>query len=286
MVADPTAVARSPVQRPLDARSQGLRHLVVDALEGGTRGHIGSAMSAIEILRVLYDDILNYRPNDPAWLDRDRCIFSKGHGCLALYAILADKGFFPQGEMKTFSRAGSILCGHPEAQMVPGVEASTGSLGHGFSIGVGMALAARMRGRANRVFVVMSDGELNEGSVWEAAMCASKHRLSNLIVVIDYNKIQSAGPTAEIMELEPLGEKWRAFGFAVAECDRHDVEALHVAFESVPLVDDKPSVVICHTVKGKGIDFAEHDPAWHHRSGIGADLIRDMRESLDRSADA
>ena len=199
---------------------------------------------------------------------------------------LLTRDFFPRDELRTFSRAGSILGGHPEAQKVPGVEASTGSLGHGFSIGVGMALAARMQERKNRVFVIMSDGEINEGSVWEAAMCASKHRLSNIAAVIDYNKIQSAGSTAEIMELEPLADKWRAFGFAVVESDGHDVEALRAAFEDVPFEEDKPSVVICHTVKGKGIDFAEHDPAWHHKSRIGTDLINDLRSSVGRAANA
>ncbi len=286
MAADPIALGRSPAAQRLDTRSQDLRHLVIDALEGGTRGHIGAAMSLIEIMRVLYDDILSYRAEEPAWLDRDRCILSKGHGCLALYAILADKGFFPRDELKTFSRAGSILGGHPEAVLIPGVEATTGSLGHGFSIGVGMALAARMRERNARTFVVMGDGEINEGSVWEAAMCASKHRLSALTAIIDYNKIQSAGLTAEILELEPLADKWRAFGFAVAECDGHDIDALQTNLEGVPFVEGKPSVVICHTVKGKGIDFAEHDPAWHHKSGIGADLVNDLRASVVRAADA
>ena len=283
MVADPIVLARSPDRLPLDRRSRDLRHLVIDALEGGTRGHIGAAMSLIEIMRVLYDDILSYRPSEPAWSERDRCILSKGHGCLAL---LTDKGFFPRDELRTFSRAGSMLGGHPEAQRVPGVEASTGSLGHGLSVGVGMALAARMQERKNRVFVIMSDGEINEGSVWEAAMCASKHRLSNIAAVIDYNKIQLAGSTAEIMELEPLADKWRAFGFAVAESDGHDVEALRPEFEGVPLEEDKPSVVICHTVKGKGIDFAAHNPAWHHKSRIGSELINDLRSSVGRAANA
>ncbi|MDP6389509.1 MAG: transketolase [Alphaproteobacteria bacterium] len=282
MVADPIALARSPASPPLDQRSLTLRGMVVDALEGGERGHIGSAMSLIEIMRVLYDDVLDVRPEDPGWSGRDRCILSKGHGCLALYVLLADKGFFPVDELATFCRRGSILGGHPEAELVPGVEASTGALGHGLSIGVGMALAARMQGRQGRVFVVMGDGEINEGSVWEAAMCAAKHRLSNLIAVIDYNKIQSAGSTAEILELEPLADKWRAFGFAETECDGHDVTALRAAFEGVPLAADGPSVVICHTVKGKGIGFAEHDPAWHHRSRIDADLIADMHAALEQ----
>jgi transketolase len=281
MSANPIAVARSPKSLPLDARSQYLRRLIADALVGGERGHVGSSMSPLEILRVLYDDILHHRPNEPGWPDRDRSILSKGHGCLALYAVLADKGYFPVELLKTFCRKGSILGGHPEHGKVPGVEASTGSLGHGLSIGVGMALAARMRERANRVFVIMGDGEINEGSVWEAAMCAGKHSLANLVAIVDYNKIQSAGPTAEIQELEPLADKWRAFGFATVEVDGHDVAKLCAVFRGVPLDAKRPTAVICHTVKGKGFPFAEHDPEWHHKSRVPSDLGRQLYAALE-----
>lgn len=286
LAANLIALENSLASRRLDERSVKLRQLVLDALAGGERGHIGSTMSLVEIMRVLYDHILNFRPDEPKWIDRDRCILSKGHGCLALYVILADKGFFPVDELGTFCRAGSILGGHPESEKVPGVEASTGALGHGFSIGVGMALAARMQNRSSRVFVVMGDGEINEGSVWEAAMSASKHRLSNLTAIIDYNKIQSAGPTSEIQELEPLLDKWRAFGFAETEVDGHDIAALRETFERLPSDAEKPSAVICHTVKGKGIDFAEHDPAWHHKSRIQAQSVKEMREALGRARNA
>src|SRR5215467_14669425 len=239
------AVQMSPVSPPLDQRSKELRRLVVRALAGGERGHIGSSMSLIEILRVLYDDVLRYRPSEPEWRDRDRMILSKGHGCLALYAVLADKGFFSLDTLDTFCRRDSILGGHPEAGKVPGVEASTGALGHGLPIGVGRAMGLRIKGSDARVFVVTGDGEINEGSVWEAAMSASKHRLSNLTVMIDYNKIQSAGPTREILDLEPLADKWRAFGFGVAEVDGHDVAALREVLGRVPLEADKPSAIIC-----------------------------------------
>jgi transketolase len=276
MTADTIALARSPKSVPLDARSLYLRKLIVEALVGGERGHIGSSMSPLEVIRVLYDDVLRHRPKEPNWLQRDRCILSKGHGCLALYALLADKGYFPLSELKTFCRKGSILGGHPEHGKVPGVEASTGALGHGLSIGVGMALAARMQRRDSRVFVIMGDGEINEGSVWEAALCAGKHKLSNLIAIIDYNKIQSAGSTAEIQDLEPLADKWRAFGFATAEVDGHDCESLRKLFVSLPLDATKPSAVIAHTVKGKGFPFAEHDPNWHHKSKIPSDLAKDL----------
>lgn len=266
---------------PLDERSKYLRKLVVRALQGGERGHVGSSMSLIEIMRVLYDDILRYRSDEPKWHERDRMILSKGHGCIALYVMLADKGFIPLEALDTFCRRDSILGGHPEAGKVPGVEASTGALGHGLSIGVGMALAARIQKRDSRVIVVMGDGEIDEGSVWEAAMCAGKHRLSHLTAVIDYNKIQSAGPTREIQDLEPLLDKWRAFNFAAVDVDGHDVDALRKAFRSLPLDRDRPSAIICHTVKGKGIGFAEHDPSWHHKSKIGQDLVAKLFAALE-----
>lgn len=282
MTADPIALARSPRSTPpLDARARHLRRLVVDALAGGERGHIGSSMSPIEILRVLYDDILRHRPHEPSWPERDRCILSKGHGCLALYAVLADHGYFPAEALKSFCRKGAMLGGHPEAGKVPGVEASTGALGHGLSIGVGMALAARMRRRDSRVFVILGDGEINEGSVWEAALSAGKHGLSNLVALVDYNKIQSAGATAEILELEPLLDKWRAFGFAAAEVDGHDVAALRDLLGRAPLDPARPTAVICHTVKGRGIPFAEHDPAWHHKSRVPADMAARLYAALE-----
>jgi transketolase len=264
----------------LDDRSRFLRQLIVRGLEGGGRGHVGSSMSLVEILRVLYDDVLRYRPSEPKWPDRDRMILSKGHGCLALYAILADKGFIPVETLDTFCRRDSILGGHPEASKVPGVEASTGSLGHGLSFGVGMALAQRIRGGDRRVFVVMGDGEINEGSVWEAAMCAGKHKLAQLTAIIDYNKIQSAGFTRDIQDLEPLVDKWRSFGFAATDVDGHDVPALQALFRKVPLQANRPTAIICHTVKGKGIPFAENDPNWHHKNRFADGELAKIRAAL------
>ena len=281
MTADPIALARSLPAPPLDARSRYLRRLTVDALIGGERGHIGSTMSLIEILRVLYDSVLSYRADEPDWPARDRCVLSKGHGCLALYAVLADKGFFETAALTDFCRHHSFLGGHPERGKVPGVEASTGALGHGLSLGVGMALAQRMRGRAARVFVIMGDGEINEGSVWEAAMSAAKHRLDNLVAIVDYNKIQSAGPTAVIQELEPLADKWRAFGFETVEVNGHDVTALEEVLGALPRATGKPTAVICHTVKGKGIPFAEHDPGWHHKSKLPVEVHADLYAALE-----
>ncbi|MBO6518911.1 MAG: transketolase [Rhodospirillales bacterium] len=268
-----------PKSPPLDARSKELRRLVIDGLDGGGRGHIGSSMSLIEIFRVLYDDVLKHRPDEPLWPDRDRCILSKGHGCLAIYVLLASHGYFPTQELRTFCRFPSFLGGHPERGKVPGVEASTGALGHGLSIGVGTALALRIQKRDSRVFVIMGDGEINEGSVWEAAMSAAKHDLSNLTAVIDYNKIQSYGRTSEVLELEPLLDKWRAFGFEARECDGHDVGALRDLLSN-PLSESKPGLILAHTVKGKGIPFAENDPTWHHKSRLSPEQIETLYAAL------
>jgi len=252
----------------LDKRSKLLRRLVLEMVKVGGRGHIGPALSLIEILRVLYDSILQFRPEQPDWANRDRFILSKGHGCLALYAILADKGFFDLSELNSFCLPDSILGGHPERGKVPGVEASTGALGHGLPIGVGMALSAKIRKQNHRVIVVTGDGEINEGSVWEAAMSASKHRLNNLSVLVDYNKLQSYGPVQEVLNLEPLVDKWNSFGFEVQEVDGHDTEALHHLLAELPFKSERPNAIICHTTKGKGFPFAENNPKWHHKSGL------------------
>ena len=227
---------------PLDDRSNYLRSLVVRALQGGNRGHIGSSMSLIEILRVLFDDILKFKSNDPSWEDRDRLILSKGHGCLALYALLADKKFFNFSELDKFCHDDGMLGGHPERNKIPGVEASTGALGHGLSIGVGMALALKIKKKGSKVFVIVGDGEINEGSVWEAAMCAGNHNLENLIVMIDYNKIQSYGFTEEVADLEPLVDKWKAFNFDVSEVNGHNIEEIKSVLEKKP--SKKPLAVI------------------------------------------
>ncbi|MBF0154403.1 MAG: transketolase [Magnetococcales bacterium] len=266
---------------PLDERSRLLRRLILGSLQHSGRGHPGSALSIVEILRVLYDDIMHYDPATPHWPERDRCILSKGHGCLALYAILADKGFFPATELSRFCAVDSPLGGHPELDMVPGIEASTGALGHGLSMGAGMALGARLHQRRNRVFVILGDGELNEGSVWEAAMFAKKHRLSNLVAIVDHNKLQSYGMVSEVLDMHPLPDKWRSFGFAVREVDGHNVTALQTLLGATPFVPDTPSVIIAHTVKGKGIPMAEGNPQWHHKSLIKPEELVDMFRALE-----
>lgn len=237
-------------------------------------------MSLIEILRVLYDDILGFQPNDPGWPERDRCILSKGHGCLALYAILADKGFFPPDELDRVCRIDSLLGGHPERGMVPGIEASTGALGHGLSVGLGIAKALKLKAIVSKTIVILGDGEINEGAVWEAALTATKHRLDNLTAVIDFNKLQSYGPINEVLALEPLAAKWESFGFAVREVDGHDIAALREVFGELPFVAGQPNAIICHTVKGKGIPMAENNPTWHHKNKLKPEELASIETAL------
>ena len=265
---------------PLDERSRYLRQMAVKTLESGKRAHLGSAMSIMEIIRVLYDDYLQYDVNNLKDPNRDRFILSKGHGCLAQYVVLADKGFFDNKELLKFCHEDSILGGHPEYGKIPGVEASTGALGHGMSIGVGMALAAKLQKRKSRVAVIVGDGEINEGSIWEAAMSAAKHKLSNLTVFIDYNKIQSYGFVSEVLNPEPMVDKWTSFGFAVKEINGHDVNELKKQLSKLPYRNEKPTAFICHTIKGKGFPFAENDPTWHHKSNLSDADIQKMYDSI------
>ena len=265
----------------LDQRSKALRKLIVRSLTGGGKGHMGAAMSLVEILRVLYDDMINFDPKKPLLSERDRVVLSKGHGCLALYAILVDKGFFPATELDTTSQVDSILGGHPEHAHVPGVEASTGALGHGFPISVGMALAAKIKKQKHKVYTIVGDGEINEGSVWEAALSASKHNLSNLKVLVDYNKIQSYDFVKDVSKLEPIVDKWRSFGFDVSEVNGHDIKKLKKNLELfVNNSNSKPSVTICHTIKGKGFYFAENNPEWHYRRSFSKEEIKKFEECL------
>jgi len=265
----------------MDQRSKHLRRLIVEGLDGGGRGHLGSSMSLVEILRTLYDSFLNFKSDNSNWENRDRLILSKGHGCLALYAILADKGFIKREELKTFCKATARIGGHPERGKIPGVEASTGALGHGLPMGVGMAIAAKLRKQEHRVVVICGDGEINEGSVWEAAMSASKHKLSNLIVFIDYNKLQSYGLTKEVLDLEPLADKWKSFGFEVVEVDGHDVIALEDVLKKLAINKEKPTTIICHTIKSKGFPFAEGRAEWHHKSNMKPEEIAQMYKCLE-----
>ena len=265
----------------LDRRSKYLRQLIVKALIGGGRGHMGSAMSLVEILRVLYDEFIKFEPKKPNNKNRDRLILSKGHGCLALYAILADKNFIKIKDLEAASTFDSILGGHPESFKVPGVEFSTGALGHGFPVAVGMAIAAKLKKEKHKIFAILGDGEINEGSIWEAALSASKHKLNNLKVLLDYNKIQSYGFVKNVLDLEPIKKKWESFGFDVSELNGHNIVELKNNLKKfLKYKKNKPSITICHTIKGKGFYFAENNPMWHHKNSFTEDEINKLNECL------
>lgn len=228
--------------------------------------HIGSSLSIVEILVALYFKILRIDISNPENPERDKFILSKGHACPALYAALAERGFISGKELEGFAINGGALEQHPTKDIKRGIETSTGSLGHGLSVGVGMALAAKNDRKNYKVYVVLSDGELNEGSTWEAIMFASHHKLDNLVVIIDYNKIQALGYTKDIINLDPLSEKWASFGWEVKEIDGHDFKQIFETFNSTPFSEDKPNVIIAHTTKGKGVSFMENKLLWHYRS--------------------
>ena len=242
-----------------------LREHALRMVHAVNASHIGTCLSMADILAVLYSGVLHLNPADPTLPDRDRLILSKGHGAAILYAALAETGFFPVDELNTYCRENSRLMGHI-SHHVPGVEVSTGSLGHGLSFGTGMALACKRDNSNWRVFVILSDGELDEGSNWEPILFAPHHQLDNLVAIVDYNKIQSFGTVEEVLSLEPLRAKWEAFGWEVREVDGHDHAALTESLSSIPFKTGKPSVLIAHTVKGKGVSYMENSLAWHYRS--------------------
>lgn len=244
----------------------------------GKSSHVGSVLSIADILAVLYGAALNVRPEEPRWALRDRFILSKGHAGAGVYAALAETGFFSTDVLNTHYQNGSRLSGHVSHKDIPGVELSTGSLGHGLGVGTGMAKALKHAKNPGRAVVLMSDGECDEGSNWEAAMFASHHKLDNLIAIIDYNKIQSLASVADTLALEPFALKWRAFGWAVAEVDGHDHAQLHSVLGAFPVEAGKPSCVIAHTTKGKGVSFMENTVLWHYRSPQAEEFDAAIRE--------
>jgi len=240
-------------------------------------GHTGGALSCTDILVALFYGVMKVDPANPKWEDRDRFILSKGHSVEGYYSILGDLGFFPKEELKTFSKFGSNLIGHPNNK-VPGVEMNTGALGHGLSISVGMALAARMKGKGYRVFTLMGDGEQAEGSVWEAAMSGAHYRLDNLVAIVDRNKLQISGCTEDVMALESLEDKWRSFGWEVVAVDGHDFHQLLNALGDIPKVQGKPTLVMAYTTKGKDVSFMENVAHWHHGAPDREQMEQALRE--------
>jgi transketolase len=226
-------------------------------------GHIGGAFSVAEVLTALYFHHLRIDPTNPNWPDRDRLVFSKGHACAMLYTVLAHRGFFPVEELKTFRELNSRLQGHPERQKTPGIEVPAGPLGHGVAIGAGMALAARMDKSKRRVYAILGDGEINAGVIWEGALVAAKYQLESLKVILDYNGVQQTGTTAYVLSTEPIGDKWRAFGWHVIEIHGHNMAQVLDALDYADEIHSKPTIIIARTTKGKGVSFMENDPYWH-----------------------
>ena len=246
----------------LRAEALNVRRNIWRAFRTAGSGHVGGSSSAADLLAALYFHFLKLRPEQPEWRGRDRFVLSKGHANAALASVLAQAGFFPESMLDDFYGYESLMGMHPDIKLA-GVEMSTGGLGHGLSVGVGMALGGRMQKRDFRTVVMLGDGELQEGSNWEAAMAAAHFRLSSLTAIVDFNKIQQSNHVQEVLGLEPLADKWRAFGWAVREIDGHDMSEIVAAFDDLPFTQDQPSLLIAHTVKGKGVSFAEDTHLWH-----------------------
>lgn len=261
----------------LKIKSQQLRKDVLEVVYESKAGHIGGSLSSLDILTTLYYNVLNVDPKNPKNPDRDRFILSKGHIAESLYCVLADKGYFDKDKLKTYSKFGSTLIGHPNVKN-PGVELNTGSLGHGLSAAVGMALAGKRDNKTYRVFTLMGDGEQAEGSIWEAAMSAAHYKLDNLIAIVDRNGLQISGTTEEVMALDDLAGKWAKFGWNVIEVDGNNIEELLKIFSKVAEVKDKPTMIIAKTIKGKGISFMENNAKWHHGVPNDQEYLQAMKE--------
>jgi len=260
------ASTREELLQDLEKKARVIRSDIIRMVAEAGSGHPGGSLSAVEIVTALYFHVMRIRPDEPGWPDRDRFILSKGHAAPLLYAVLAERGYFPAEELLTLRKLGSRLQGHPAFGKLPGVEASTGSLGQGLSIGLGVALAGKIDHRNYRVYVLLGDGENEEGQVWEAAMAAAHYRADNLTAILDYNGLQIDGPVADVLSPLPLPEKWRSFGWEVREVDGHSFGELLAAFEWAKGVQCRPSIIIAKTVKGKGVSFMENAVDWHGKA--------------------
>ncbi|MCC7176183.1 MAG: transketolase [Bryobacterales bacterium] len=262
----------------LNAICKRVRRHIVQMIGAARSGHPGGSLSAVEILVTLYFDVLRHDAARPDWPGRDRFILSKGHGAPVLYAVMAECGYLPVEELATLRKLGSPLQGHPDKRFLPALEASTGSLGQGLSLALGMGAAARLDGAGWRTYVVLGDGECQEGQIWEAAMFGAFHRMGNVCAIVDYNKIQLDGFVKDIMELEPFRAKWEGFGWNVIDVDGHDIAALQGAFAAAASTTDRPAVIIAHTVKGKGVSFMENNPKYHGTAPTPQEVEAAMKE--------
>lgn len=274
----------NPSTLALKRKSIAYRKTLLKAITHAGAGHTGGSLSCIDILNVLYNHVMRITPQNFASPVRDHYIQSKGHSVEALYTVLADQGFFPVSELDTLTRGGSHFIGHP-TRKVPGIEHNTGALGHGLAVAVGLALAAKLDAHPHCVYTLLGDGELAEGSVWEASMTAAHYKLDNLVVIIDRNRLQISGPTEEVMALEPLPDKFAAFGYAVQSVRGNDIDALVDIFAQVPFIPGKPNLIVAETVKGAGVSFMENSVTWHHHVPSADELARALQE-LDAAEDA
>lgn len=266
--------------KKLKAKAKLIRRHIIEMTYRAGSGHPGGSLSATDIITALYFKILNHNPKNPKWNDRDRFVLSKGHACPALYAALAEAGYFPVEELFTLRKLGTRLQGHPSVLKLDSLEASTGSLGQGLSMAIGLALAAKLDKKSYKVYVLLGDGEANEGNIWEAAMFASHHGLDNLTAFLDRNKIQLDDFTEKIVSLEPLADKWKAFGWEVLEIDGHDFRQILQASEQAKKVKEKPTIIIAHTTKGKGISFMENTALFHGKAPDKEQYEQAMKELL------
>ena len=262
----------------LQAICKSVRRSILEMITHAKSGHPGGSLSAVETVVTLYFDVLNHRPEEPAWVDRDRFILSKGHACPVLYSVMAECGYTPKDQLNSLRQLGSIYQGHPDVRFIPALEASTGSLGLGVSLALGMGIAARLNASPSRTYVVLGDGEIQEGQIWEAAMFGAFHKLDNVVAIVDYNKIQLDGWVKDIMGLEPLVDKWISFGWHVIRLDGHNIAALQAGFAEAAATKGKPTVIIADTVKGKGVSFMENNPKWHGVAPTADELKKALEE--------
>ncbi len=263
---------------PLKEKAKKIRRDIITMTLAAASGHPGGSLSSVEIVTALYFSLMNHDPKNPKWPDRDRLILSKGHASPLLYSALAEAGYFSRDLLPTFRVLGSPLQGHPDMRRLPGIEASTGSLGQGLSIGIGMALARRLDKKDYYTYVITSDGETNEGQTWEAAAMAAHHKVDHLIAFLDYNKYQLDDKTSEICNMEPMADKWRAFGWHTIEIDGHSFEAIIKAVNDAKKVKDQPVMIIADTVKGKGVSFMEHNNSFHGVAPTREEAERALKE--------